>query len=293
MNKTDKMIEAIEDTLLSPENLGTHFYVLETIKGFDFSIKFDKINSSIKYFTKSKPINFESNKSPKIKTLNDTISEVSLINKLVELINIKYPEDDHIEFFLTLFPIGVSKSNDSDTAGYAVIMYDILVGSKPLESKYEDFDNVLDYCTLAGIKTNPIIRIATDLDSALSVPVNGDSMIPYLFNNSSELIPMYGITIRPYKELQYKLRSKTHRLIIDLDESNMPVGSKTEDSEFLKFLNIESLNVVKSQNPKNLETELIYYIIEKINEIKHLSVEEIKNLKSKYSQRVKDFISVN
>ncbi|HEG0266919.1 TPA: hypothetical protein SB288_001884 [Campylobacter coli] len=280
MNKTDKMIEAIKDTLLNPENLGTHFYVLETIKGFNFSIKFDKINSSIEYFTKNKPINFESNKSPKIKALNDTINETSLINKLVELINIKYPEDDYVEFFLTLFPV------DSGESKYTITMYDILVNTD-----YEDFDNVLDYCTLAGIKTNPIIRIATDLDSALSVPANGDSMIPYLFNNSSELVPMYGITIRPYKELQYKLRSKTHRLIIELVE--LELESKTEDSEFLKFLNIESLNVVKSQNPKNLETELIYYIIEKINEIKHLSVEEIKNLKSKYSQRVKDFISAN
>ncbi|EBF5808979.1 hypothetical protein FI575_09140 [Campylobacter coli] len=289
MNKTDKMIEAIKDTLLSPENLGTHFYVLENIKGFNFSIKFDKINSSVEYFTKNKPINFESNKSPKIKALNDTINGVSLISKLTELINIKYPEDDYIEFFLTLFSVD---SDESKYAEYAIIMYDILVGSKPLESKYEDFDNVLDYCTLAGIKTNPIIKITTDLDSALSVPANGDSMIPYLFNNSSELIPMYGITIRPYKELQYKLRSKTRRLIIELAE---PDGTKTEteDSVFLKFLNIESLNVVKAQNPKNLETELIYYIIEKINEIKHLSVEEIKNLKSKYLQRVKDFISTN
>lgn len=286
MNKTDKMIEAVKDTLLSPENLGTHFYVLENIKGFNFSIKFDKINSSVEYFTKNKPINFESNKNPKIKALNDTINGVSLINKLTELINIKYPEDDYIEFFLTLFSIDASESK------YTTIMYDILVGSKQLESKYEDFDNVLDYCTLAGIKTNPIIKIATDLDSALSVPVNGDSMIPYLFNNSSELIPMYGIIIRPYKELQYKLRSKTRRLIIDLVTRNES-KTETEDSVFLKFLNIESLNVVKAQNPKNLETELIYYIIEKINEIKHLSVEEIKNLKSKYFQRVKDFISMN
>lgn len=289
MNKTDKMIEAIKDTLLSPENLGTHFYVLENIKGFNFSIKFDKRNSSIEYFTKNKPINFESNKNPKIKALNDTINGVNLISKLTELINIKYPEDDYIEFFLTLFSV------DSDASKYtecAIIMYDILFGSKQLESKYEDFDNVLDYCTLAGIKTNPIIKIATDLDSALSVPANGDSMIPYLFNNSSELIPMYGIIIRPYKELQYKLRSKTHRLIIELAEPD-GTNTETEDSVFLKFLNIESLNVVKAQNPKNLETELIYYIIEKINEIKHLSVEEIKNLKSKYLQRVKDFISIN
>lgn len=290
MNKTNKMIEAIKDTLLSPENLGTHFYVLENIKGFNFSIKFDKRNSSIEYFTKNKPINFESNKNPKIKALNDTINGVNLISKLTELINIKYPEDDYIEFFLTLFSVGASESKYTE---YAIIMYDILFGSKQLESKYEDFDNVLDYCTLAGIKTNPIIKIATDLDSALSVPANGDSMIPYLFNNSSELVPMYGIIIRPYKELQYKLRSKTHRLIIELDESNTSADSKTEDSVFLKFLNIESLNVVKAQNPKNLETELIYYIIEKINEIKHLSVEEIKNLKSKYLQRVKDFISMN
>ena len=103
---------------------------------------------------------------------------------------------------------------------------------------------------------------------------------------------MYGITIRHYKELQYKLRSKIHRLIIELVTRNES-KTETEDSEFLKFLNIESLNVVKAQNPKNLETELTYYIIEKINEIKHLSVEEIKNLKSKYLQRVKDFISTN
>ncbi|ECC1279077.1 hypothetical protein FNP02_02660 [Campylobacter coli] len=287
MNKTDKMIAAIKDTLLSPENLGTHFYVLENIKGFNFSIKFDKRNSSIEYFTKNKPINFESNKNPKIKALCGTINGVNLINKLTELINIKYPEDDYIEFFLTLFSVDASESK------YTIIMYDILVGSKQLESKYEDFDNVLDYCTLAGIKTNPIIKIVTDLDFALSVPVNGDSMIPYLFNNSSELIPMYGIIIRPYKELQYKLRSKTHRLIIELDEPELESKTETEDSEFLKFLNIESLNIVKSQNPKNLETELIYYIIEKINEIKHLSVEEIKNLKSKYLQSVKDFISMN
>ncbi|EPP4232727.1 hypothetical protein ACUPZ6_001199 [Campylobacter coli] len=287
MNKTDKMIEAIKDTLLSPENLGTHFYVLENIKGFNFSIKFDKRNSSIEYFTKNKPINFESNKNPKIKALCDTINGVNLINKLTELINIKYPEDAYIEFFLTLFSVDASESK------YTIIMYDILVGSKQLESKYEDFDNVLDYCTLAGIKTNPIIKIATDLDSALSVPVNDDSMIPYLFNNSSELIPMYGIIIRPYKELQYKLRSKTRRLIIELVEPELESKTETEDSIFLKFLNIESLNVVKSQNPKNLETELIYYIIEKINEIKHLSVEEIKNLKSKYLQSVKDFISMN
>lgn len=286
MNKPDKMIEAIKDTLLSPENLGTYFYVLENIKGFNFSIKFDKRNSSIEYFTKNKPINFESNKSLKIKVLNDTINGVNLINKLTELINIKYPEDDYIEFFLTLFSVDASESKYTECA---IIMYDILVGPKQLESKYEDFDNVLDYCTLAGIKTNPIIRIATDLDSALSVPVNGDSMIPYLFNNSSELTPMYGIVIRPYKELQYKLRSKTHRLIIARNESK----TETEDSEFLKFLNIESLNIVKAQNPKNLETELVYYIIEKINETKHLSVEEIKNLKSKYLQSVKDFISVN
>lgn len=282
MNKTDKMIEAIKDTLLSPENLGTHFYVLENIKGFNFSIKFDKRNSSIEYFTKNKPINFESNKSPKIKALNDTINGVNLISKLAELINIKYPEDDYIEFFLTLFSVDASESK------YTIIMYDILA-----DADYEDFDNVLDYCTLAGIKTNPIIKIATDLDSALSVPVNGDSMIPYLFNNSSELIPMYGIIIRPYKELQYKLRSKTHRLIIELVEPELESKTETEDSIFLNFLNIESLNVVKAQNPKNLETELIYYIIEKINEIKHLSVEEIKNLKSKYLQRVKDFISMN
>lgn len=285
MNKTDKMIEAIKDTLLSPENLGTHFYVLENIKGFNFSIKFDKRNSSIEYFTKNKPINFESNKNPKIKALNDTINGVNLISKLVELINIKYPEDDYIEFFLTLFSVDASEANST---GYAIIMYDILVNTD-----YEDFDNVLDYCTLAGIKTNPIIKIATDLDSALCVPVNGDSMIPYLYNNGSELVPMYGIIIRPYKELQYKLRSKIHRLIIELVEPELESKTETEDSIFLKFLNIESLNVAKAQNPKNLETELIYYIIEKINEIKHLSVEEIKNLKSKYLQRVKDFISMN
>ncbi|HEF9977691.1 TPA: hypothetical protein SB263_001824 [Campylobacter coli] len=289
MNKTDKTIEAIKDTLLSPENLGTHFYVLENIKGFNFSIKFDKINSSIEYFTKNKPINFESNKSLKIKALNDVINGVNLISKLAELINIKYPEDDYIEFFLTLFSVDSGASKYTE---YAIIMYDILVGSKQLESKYEDFDNVLDYCTLAGIKTNPIIKITTDLDSALSVPINGDSMIPYLFNNSSALVPMCGIIIRPYKELQYKLRSKTHRLIIELDARNES-KTETEDSEFLKFLNIESLNIVKAQNPKNLETELTYYIIEKINEIKHLSVEEIKNLKSKYLQSVKDFISAN
>ncbi|ENP7034108.1 hypothetical protein ACEB11_001941 [Campylobacter coli] len=285
MNKTDKMLEAIKDTLLSPENLGTHFYVLENIKGFNFSIKFDKRNSSIEYFTKNKPINFESNKNSKIKALNDIINGVNLISKLTELINIKYPEDDYIVFFLTLFLVD---ANEPKRTEYAIIMYDILVNVS-----YEDFDNVLDYCTLAGIKTNPIIKIATDLDSALSVPVNGDSMIPYLFNNSSELIPMYGIIIRPYKELQYKLRSKTHRLIIELVEPELESKTETEDSVFLKFLNIESLNVVKAQNPKNLETELIYYIIEKINEIKHLSVEEIKNLKSKHLQRVKDFISVN
>ncbi|QAU04906.1 hypothetical protein [Campylobacter phage CP20] len=287
MIKTNKKLEAIKDTLSSPENLGTHFYILESIKGFNFSVKFDKINGSIEYFTKSKLINFESNKSSKIKVLNDTINGVSLISKLVELINIKYPEDNHIEFFLTLFHVGADESNTNNTK-YAIIMYDILV-----DSNYEDFDNVLDYCTLAGIKTNPIIKIVNDLDSALSISVNSDSMIPYLFNNSSKLVPMYGITIRPYKELQYKLRSKTHRLIIELDESNTSADSKTEDSEFLKFLNIESLNVVKAQNPKNLETELIYYIIEKINEIKHLSVEEIKNLKSKYTQNVRDFISMN
>lgn len=289
MTKINKKIEAIKDTLSSPENLGTHFYVLENIKGFNFSIKFDKVNGSIEYFTKNKPINFESNKSSKIKALNDTINEISLVSKLVELINIKYPEDNNIEFFLTLFPVEASESNST---GYTVIMYDILINTKQTESKYEDFDNVLDYCTLAGIKTNPIIRIATDLDSALSVPINGDSMIPYLFNNSSELVPMYGIIIRPYKELQYKLRSKTHRLIIELVEPES--GPEPEpETDFIKFLTIESLNVVKAQNPKNLETELIYYIIEKINEIKHLSVEEIKNLKSKYTQNVRDFISTH
>lgn len=279
MIKTTKL-EAIKDALLSPENLGTHFYVLENIKGFNFSITFNKNGTLLVCATKGKGkiIDFASN-SYLIKALKNMVDEADLIHKLVDLINIKYPENDNIEFFFNMFSIPGSKNVKN------VIMYDILV-----DSKFEDFDNVLDYCALTGIKTNPIIKIVTNLDSALSIPTNGDSMIPYLFNNSSEIIPMQGIIIRPHKEIRYKIRSKTHRLIIDLKEVKLTAKMDSKDSEFLKFLNIETLNIVKSQNPKNLETELIYYIIEKLN---LSSVEEINNIKTQYTQKVRDFITIN
>lgn len=273
-------LEAIKDALLSPENLGTHFYVLENIKGFNFSITFNKNGTLLVCATKGKGkiIDFASN-SYLTKALKNMINEADLIHKLVDLINIKYPENDNIEFFFNMFSTPGSKNVKN------VIMYDILV-----DSKFEDFDNVLDYCTLVGIKTNPIIKIVTNLDSALNIPTNGDSMIPYLFNNSSEIIPMQGIIIRPHKEIQYKIRSKNHRLIIDLKEIKPTAKMDSKDSEFLKFLNIETLNIVKSQNPKNLETELIYYIIEKLNPS---SVEEINNIKTQYTQKVRDFITTN
>lgn len=279
MVKTAKL-EAIKDALLSPENLGTHFYVLENIKGFNFSITFNKNGTLLVCATKGKGkiIDFASN-SYLTKALKNMVNEADLIHKLVDLINIKYPENDNIEFFFNMFSIPGSKNVKN------VIMYDILA-----DSKFEDFDNVLDYCTLAGIKTNPIIKIVTNLDSALSIPTNGDSMIPYLFNNSSEIIPMQGIIIRPHKEIQYKIRSKNHRLIIDLKGVKTTAKMDSKDSEFLKFLNIETLNIVKSQNPKNLETELIYYIIEKLNPS---SVEEINNIKTQYTQKVRDFITIN
>lgn len=279
MVKTAKL-EAIKDALLSPENLGTYFYVLENIKGFNFSITFNKNGTLLVCATKGKGkiIDFASN-SYLIKALKNMVDEADLIHKLVDLINIKYPENDNIEFFFNMFSIPGSKNVKN------VIMYDILV-----DSKFEDFDNVLDYCALTGIKTNPIIKIVTNLDSALSIPTNSDSMIPYLFNNSSEIIPMQGITIRPHKEIQYKIRSKNHRLIIDLKEVKPTTKMDSEDSEFLKFLNIETLNIVKSQNPKKLETELIYYIIEKLNPS---SVEEINNIKTQYTQKVRDFITIN
>lgn len=279
MVKTAKL-EAIKDALLSPENLGTYFYVLENIKGFNFSITFNKNGTLLVCATKGKGkiIDFASN-SYLIKALKNMVDEADLIHKLVDLINIKYPENDNIEFFFNMFSIPGAKNVKN------VIMYDILV-----DSKFEDFDNVLDYCALTGIKTNPIIKIVTNLDSALSIPTNGDSMIPYLFNNSSEIIPMQGITIRPHKEIQYKIRSKNHRLIIDLKEVKPTTKMDSKDSEFLKFLNIETLNIVKSQNPKNLETELIYYIIEKLNPS---SVEEINNIKTQYTQKVRDFITIN
>lgn len=279
MVKTAKL-EAIKDALLSPENLGTYFYVLENIKGFNFSITFNKNGTLLVCATKGKGkiIDFASN-SYLIKALKNMVDEADLIHKLVDLINIKYPENDNIEFFFNMFSIPGSKNVKN------VIMYDILA-----DSKFEDFDNVLDYCALTGIKTNPIIKIVTNLDSALSIPTNGDSMIPYLFNNSSEIIPMQGIIIRPHKEIQYKIRSKNHRLIIDLKEVKLTTKMDSKDSEFLKFLNIETLNIVKSQNPKNLETELIYYIIEKLNPS---SVEEINNIKTQYTQKVRDFITIN
>lgn len=282
MIKTAKL-EAIKDTLLNPENLGTHFYALENIKGFKFSITFNKNGGLITRATKGKGkiIDFASNRYA-VKTLQNTIDSADLIHKLVDLINIKYPENDNVEFFFTMFSVP-GANNTKNVKNF--IMYDILV-----DSKFEDFDNVLDYCALMGIKTNPIIKIVTNLDAALDIPANGDSMIPYLFNNSSEIIPMQGVTIRPHKEIQYKIRSKKYRLIIDLADVKPITKTDNKDSEFLKFLNKETLNIVKSQNPKNLESELIYYIIEQMNPS---SVEEINNIKAQYIQKVRDFITIN
>ena len=273
-------LEAIKDTLLNPENLGTHFYVLENIKGFNFNITFNKDAGLVVCATKSKGkiINFASNRYS-VKALRNIVDGENLTHKLIDLINIKYPENDNVEFFFTMFPApGANNAKN-------FIMYDILV-----DSKFEDFDNVLDYCALMGIKTNPIIKIVTNLDAALDIPTNGDSMIPYLFNNSSELVPMQGVTIRPHKEIQYKIRSKKYRLIIDLADVKPIIKTDNKDSEFLKFLNKETLNIVKSQNPKNLESELIYYIIEQMNPS---SVEEINNIKAQYIQKVRDFITIN
>ena len=134
MVKTAKL-EAIKDALLSPENLGTHFYVLENIKGFNFSITFNKNGTLLVCATKGKGkiIDFASN-SYLIKALKNIIDEADLIHKLVDLINIKYPENDNIEFFFNMFSIPGAKNVKN------VIMYDILV-----DSKFEDFDNVLDY----------------------------------------------------------------------------------------------------------------------------------------------------
>lgn len=282
MIKTAKL-EAIKDTLLNPENLGIHFYALENIKGFNFSITFNKDGGLITCATKGKGkiIDFASNRYS-VKILQNTIDSADLIHKLVDLINIKYPENNNVEFFFTMFSVPGDK-NAKNVKN--VVMYDILV-----DSKFEDFDNVLDYCALMGIKTNPIIKIVTNLDAALDIPSNGDSMIPYLFNNSSELVPMQGVTIRPHKEIQYKIRSKNYRLIIDLADVKPIIKTDNKDSEFLKFLNKETLNIVKSQNPKNLESELIYYIIEQMNPS---SVEEINNIKAQYTQKVRDFITIN
>lgn len=282
MIKTAKL-EAIKDTLLNPENLGTHFYALENIKGFNFSITFNKDGGLITCAAKGKGkiIDFASNRYS-VKILQNTIDSADLINKLVDLINIKYPENNNIEFFFTMFS-APGANNTKNVKN--VVMYDILV-----DSKFEDFDNVLDYCALMGIKTNPIIKIVTNLDAALDIPSNGDSMIPYLFNNSSELVPMQGVTIRPHKEIQYKIRSKNYRLIIDLADVKPITKTDNKDSKFLKFLNKETLNIVKSQNPKNLESELIYYIIEQMNPS---SVEEINNIKAQYTQKVRDFITIN
>lgn len=282
MIKTAKL-EAIKDTLLNPENLGTHFYALENIKGFNFSITFNKDSGLITCATKSKGkiIDFASNRYS-VKIIQNTIDSADLIHKLVDLINIKYPENDNVEFFFTMFTAPGDKNTNN---AKNVVMYDILV-----DSKFEDFDNVLDYCALMGIKTNPIIKIVTNLDAALDIPSNGDSMIPYLFNNSSELVPMQGVTIRPHKEIQYKIRSKNYRLIIDLADVKPITKTDNKDSKFLKFLNKETLNIVKSQNPKNLESELIYYIIEQMNPS---SVEEINNIKAQYTQKVRDFITIN
>lgn len=279
MIKTAKL-EAIKDALLNPENLGTHFYALENIKGFNFSITFNKDSGLITCATKSKGkiINFTSNRYS-VKALRNIVDGENLTHKLVDLINIKYPENNNVEFFFTMFSVPGANNVKN------VVMYDILV-----DSKFEDFDNVLDYCTLIGIKTNPIIKIVTNLDAALDIPANGDSMIPYLFNNSSELVPMQGVTIRPHKEIQYKIRSKNYRLIIDLADVKPITKTDNKDSKFLKFLNKETLNIVKSQNPKNLESELIYYIIEQMNPS---SVEEINNIKAQYIQKVRDFITIN
>ena len=288
MIKTSKL-EAIKDTLLNPENLGTHFYALENIKGFNFSITFNKDSGLITCSTKSKGkiINFASNRYS-VKALRNIVDGENLTHKLVDLINIKYPENNNVEFFFTMFSApGTNNIKSAKNANNVknVVMYDILV-----DSKFEDYDNVLDYCALMGIKTNPIIKIVTNLDAALDIPANGDSMIPYLFNNSSELVPMQGVTIRPHKEIQYKIRSKNYRLIIDLADVKPITKTNNKDSEFLKFLNKETLNVVKSQNPKNLESELIYYIIEKLNP---KNVEEINNIKAQYTQKVRDFITIN
>ena len=288
MIKTAKL-EAIKDALLNPENLGTHFYALENIKGFNFSITFNKDSGLVTCATKSKGkiINFASNRYS-VKALRNIVDGENLTHKLVDLINIKYPENNNVEFFFTMFTApGANNVKSAKNAKNVknVVMYDILV-----DSKFEDFDNVLDYCTLIGIKTNPIIKIVTNLDAALDIPANSDSMIPYLFNNSSELVPMQGVTIRPHKEIQYKIRSKNYRLIIDLADVKPITKTDNKDSEFLKFLTKETLNIVKSQNPKNLESELMYYIIEQMNPS---SVEEINNIKAQYIQKVRDFISIN
>lgn len=272
----EKFILKCKDILDSPDYIDIKFTVSEKIHGSNISIEFDKNNETIKVYSRTQEVT-ESN----FGNFKKVFERDSIIQKLIELINVKYPENNLIIFYGEIFGglfNGESNGTVIQRIDYhpenQIMFFDIFV-----DDKFENFLVARDYIEMFGLKFVPILKEDITFNEALEYPNEFISKVPEIFGLDSKTIAE-GVVLRPEKELyvtpceRFILKNKTEsfkesKANKDSSKYNIRVIAR----DFLTEARVNSaISKLSTPNLKDVSLLVIVDIIEELRK-KHEDAE--------------------
>lgn len=272
----EKFILKCKDILDNPDYIDIKFAVSEKIHGSNISIEFDKNNETIKVYSRTQEVT-ESN----FGNFKKVFERDSIIQKLIELINVKYPENNLIIFYGEIFGglfNGESNGTVIQRIDYhpenQIMFFDIFV-----DDKFENFLVARDYIEMFGLKFVPILKEDITFNEALEYPNEFISKVPKIFGLDSQTIAE-GVVLRPEKELyvtpceRFILKNKTESFKeskVNKDSSKYNIRVIARD--FLTEARVNSaISKLSTPNLKDVSLLVIDDIIEELRK-KHEDAE--------------------
>lgn len=272
----EKFILKCKDILDNPDYIDIKFAVSEKIHGSNISIEFDKNNETIKVYSRTQEVT-ESN----FGNFKKVFERDSIIQKLIELINVKYPENNLIIFYGEIFGglfNGESNGTVIQRIDYhpenQIMFFDIFV-----DDKFENFLVARDYIEMFGLKFVPILKEDITFNEALEYPNEFISKVPKIFGLDSQTIAE-GVVLRPEKELyvtpceRFILKNKTESFKESkVNEDSSKYNIRVIARDFLTEARVNSaISKLSTPNLKDVSLLVIDDIIEELRK-KHEDAE--------------------